>query len=81
MNLDQLFKIVAKGGDLRNEIIAELRAIYATERYEGVDCPHEGETVLLEAVGAKYSMFEQCSLIELIEIVDKLRTWTDVLNP
>ena len=81
LNLDKLITLVENADDLRKEILTELRSIYDTENYEGVDCPHDGESVLLDSIGAKYPTFEECSFIELLDVVEALRTWTDVFNP
>lgn len=52
-----------------------------TETYEGIECPGDGETVLLESIGADATRFEDCTLPELLAIVEKIRKWKDVFDP
>lgn len=80
-DLTGLKKHVEKAQEAQHEFVAEFRALFPMGEFEGEECSSPEEYALIQAAtkGDK-TMFEECTIPELILCYGKLVEWSEILE-
>lgn len=81
LNFDAIDSQIDGIETFRKTLITTLRGVYKTAKSQGIDCAGDEEIEILEAIGSEENLFEDCSIEEILEIVDLLKKWNRILKP